>query len=125
MTLRQCLGPEGESCVLIDDPAQAPNPQLARPHCSDFICSWRFAGEVEVSQELGLNGGQTHRTVEDPRFLYWADRPGLLHWGKIANAFRFSGRAIDRHTREWRDVVLGNRNHPSIIAWCHATRAGA
>ena len=109
----------------IDDPAQAPNPQLARPHCSDFICSWRFAGEVELIRELGLTGGRTHRKVEDLRFLSWPDRPGLLLWGEIVNAFRLSDRAIDRHTSERREAVNRDRNHPSIIAWCHATRAGA
>jgi beta-galactosidase/beta-glucuronidase len=73
--------------------------------------------EVELIKELGFNGARIHQKVEDPRFLYWADRLGLMVWGEIANAFVFSERAIDRHLDEWREAVLRDRNHPSIIAW--------
>jgi beta-galactosidase/beta-glucuronidase len=73
--------------------------------------------EVELIQELGFNGARIHQKIEDPRFLYWADRKGLLIWGESANAFTFSELAIDRHADEWREAVLRDRNHPSIIAW--------
>lgn len=73
--------------------------------------------EVELIKELGFNGARTHQKVEDPRFIYWADRLGLLLWGEIGNAFTFTERAIDRHLDEWREAVLRDRNHPSIIAW--------
>jgi hypothetical protein len=73
--------------------------------------------EVELIRELGFNGARTHQKVEDPRFIYWADRLGLLLWGETANAFEFTERAIDRHLDEWREAVLRDRNHPSIIAW--------
>ncbi len=73
--------------------------------------------EVELIHELGFNGARIHQKVEDPQFMYWADRTGLLLWGETANAFTFSERAIDRHAEEWREAVLRDRNHPSIIAW--------
>lgn len=73
--------------------------------------------EVELIQQLGFNGARTHQKVEDPRFLYWADRLGLLLWGETANAFTFTERAIDRHLDEWREAVIRDRNHPSVIAW--------
>ncbi len=73
--------------------------------------------EVELIQQLGFNGARIHQKVEDPRFIYWADRLGLLLWGETANAFTFSECAIDRHLAEWREAVLRDRNHPSIIAW--------
>jgi beta-galactosidase/beta-glucuronidase len=73
--------------------------------------------EAELILELGFNGARLHQKVEDPRFLYWADRLGLLLWDEIANSFAFSERAIDRHLDEWREAVLRDRNHPSIIAW--------
>lgn len=73
--------------------------------------------EVDLIKELGFNGARIHQKVEDPRFLYWADRKGLLLWGEMANAFTFSERAIQRHASEWREAVLRDRNHPSIIAW--------
>lgn len=73
--------------------------------------------EVKLALELGFNGARVHQKVEDPRFLYWADRLGLLVWGEMANAYGYTERGIDRHMREWRDVVKRDRNHPSVIAW--------
>lgn len=73
--------------------------------------------EVELIQQLGFNGARTHQKIEDPRFLYWADRLGLLLWGETVNAFTFTERAIDRHLDEWREAVIRDRNHPSVIAW--------
>jgi beta-galactosidase/beta-glucuronidase len=73
--------------------------------------------EVELILELGFNGARLHQKVEDPRFLYWADRLGLLLWGEIGAAYAYSDAAIDRHLREWREAVTRDRNHPSIIGW--------
>lgn len=73
--------------------------------------------EVELILELGFNGARNHQKVEDPRFHYWADRLGLLLWGEMPSAFVYTDRAIARHAREWREAVLRDRNHPSIIAW--------
>lgn len=73
--------------------------------------------EAELILGLGFNAARLHQKVEDPRFLYWADRLGLLLWGEIGNAFRYSDRAIERHANEWREAVIRDRNHPSIITW--------
>lgn len=73
--------------------------------------------EVELIRQLGFNGARLHQKAEDPRFLFEADRQGLLLWGEIGNAFRWSERAIARHWSEWREIVMRDRNHPSIIAW--------
>ena len=73
--------------------------------------------EAQLILDIGFNGARIHQKIEDPRFLYWADRKGLLIWGESANAFTFSERAIARHASEWREAVLRDRNHPSIIAW--------
>lgn len=73
--------------------------------------------EVELILELGFNGARVHQKVEDPRFLFWADRLGLLLWGEIGSTFAYSDRGIDRHSREWREVVTRDRNHPSIVTW--------
>ncbi|MDF3018683.1 MAG: beta-galactosidase/beta-glucuronidase, partial [Thermomicrobiales bacterium] len=42
--------------------------------------------EVELVKAHGFNGVRIHQKVEDPRFLYWCDRLGLLVWGEMANA---------------------------------------
>jgi beta-galactosidase/beta-glucuronidase len=73
--------------------------------------------EVELTKALGFNGIRIHQKVEDPRFLYWCDRLGLLVWGEMANAYVFSREAMERFTREWLDVIRRDYNHPSIITW--------
>jgi beta-galactosidase/beta-glucuronidase len=73
--------------------------------------------EVELIKALGFNAVRIHQKVEDPRFLYWCDRLGLMVWGEMANAYEFSPRAVERFTREWLEVVRRDRNHPSIVAW--------
>ena len=73
--------------------------------------------EVELVREMGFNGVRIHQKVEDPRFLYWCDRLGLLVWGEMANAYAFSPVAVERLTREWLEVLARDYNHPCIVAW--------
>ncbi len=73
--------------------------------------------EVELIKELGFNGVRIHQKVEDPRFLYWCDRLGLLVWGEMANAYVFSQTAVERLTREWIDVIRRDYSHPCIVTW--------
>ncbi|MGW9030237.1 glycoside hydrolase family 2 protein [Streptomyces sp. NPDC055722] len=73
--------------------------------------------EVELIKELGFNGARVHQKVEDPRFLYWCDRLGLLVWGEMAGAFAFGQEAVRRLTTEWMDVVRRDRGHPSVVTW--------
>ena len=73
--------------------------------------------EVELIKELGFNAVRVHQKVEDPRFLYWADRLGLLVWGETANAFAFSPEAVRRLTTEWLEVVHRDISHPCIVTW--------
>lgn len=73
--------------------------------------------EVRLIKALGFNGVRVHQKVEDPRFLYWCDRLGVMVWGEMASAFSFSNEAVNRYTREWMEVVERDYNHPSIICW--------
>jgi beta-galactosidase/beta-glucuronidase len=73
--------------------------------------------EVEQVKELGFNAVRIHQKVEDPRFLYWCDRLGLLVWGEMANAYEFGTVAVERLTREWLDVVRRDRSHPCVVTW--------
>jgi hypothetical protein len=73
--------------------------------------------EVELIKELGFNGARIHQKVEDPRFLYWCDRLGLLVWGEMANAFVFTPRTVERTVTEWLEVVRRDRTHPCIVTW--------
>ncbi len=68
--------------------------------------------EVELSKELGFNGVRIHQKVEDPRFLYWCDRLGLIIWGEIANAFYFSAESAERLTPRVAGGVAARRQSP-------------
>ena len=73
--------------------------------------------DVELTKAMGFNGARKHQKVEDPRFLYWCDKLGLLVWGEMANACDFSEAYSQRMTAEWQEAVERDYNHPSIVAW--------
>ncbi|KAF1955895.1 glycoside hydrolase [Byssothecium circinans] len=73
--------------------------------------------DIELSKRMGFNGCRKHQKVEDPLFFYWADRLGFLVWGEMANAYQFSEAYISRFDQEWKEAVLRDRNHPSVVAW--------
>jgi beta-galactosidase/beta-glucuronidase len=73
--------------------------------------------EVELAKAMGFNAVRMHQKAEDPRFLYWADRLGLLVWCEAAAAYRFSARAVALITAEWVELVRRYRSHPSVVAW--------
>lgn len=73
--------------------------------------------EVALIKELGFNAARVHQKVEDPRFLYWADRLGLLVWGEMPAPYEFTTQAITRLVTEWGAAVRRDRSHPSIVTW--------
>ena len=73
--------------------------------------------EVELIKSLGFNAVRIHQKVEDPRFLYWCDKLGLMLWGEMANAYDYSPTLVDRFTREWLSVVDRDRSNPCVVTW--------
>jgi beta-galactosidase/beta-glucuronidase len=73
--------------------------------------------DIRMMKEMGFNGARKHQKVEDPRFLYWADKMGFLVSGEIANAYLYDEDYAARFTREWMEAVERDYNHPSIIMW--------
>jgi beta-galactosidase/beta-glucuronidase len=73
--------------------------------------------DIRRTKELGFNGVRKHQKVEDPLYLYWADRLGLLVSAEMANAYLFNDDSVARMTREWIEVVQRDYNHPCIIIW--------
>ncbi|MES2932099.1 MAG: glycoside hydrolase family 2 TIM barrel-domain containing protein [Pseudomonadota bacterium] len=76
-----------------------------------------FKRDIELVKAMGFNGVRKHQKIEDPRFLYWADRLGLLVWEEMPSAYRFSPLAITRLVREWAEVIERDFSHPCIIVW--------
>jgi len=73
--------------------------------------------DIELTKELGFNATRLHQKIEDPRFLYWADRLGLLVWAETPGAFEFSSTAATRLLAEWTAVIERDLSHPSIVTW--------
>lgn len=73
--------------------------------------------DIQLSKRMGFNGCRKHQKVEDPIFQYWSDRLGFLVWGEMANAYSFSSQYVERFDQEWREAVLRDINHPSVVAW--------
>ncbi|THF77322.1 glycoside hydrolase family 2 protein [Cohnella fermenti] len=73
--------------------------------------------DVELTKEMGFNGARKHQKLEDPRYLYWCDRLGLLVWSEAANAMEFSDANVRRFANEWIESVERDYNHPCVAVW--------
>jgi hypothetical protein len=73
--------------------------------------------DVELVRAMGFNGVRKHQKIEDPRYLHWADRLGLLVWEEMPSAYRFTRTSIERLTREWLAALARDVGHPCIVAW--------
>jgi hypothetical protein len=73
--------------------------------------------DVELAKDMGFNGVRKHQKIEDPRYLYWADRLGLLVWEEMPSAYRFTRKSVKRLMTQWQDVLRRDYNHPCIVAW--------
>ncbi|MCR5181217.1 MAG: beta-glucuronidase [Bacteroidaceae bacterium] len=75
--------------------------------------------DVELGLKAGFNGARLHQKVFEERYLYWADRLGYLvsaesaSWGMNMQS-QISARNF---LTEWEEIVVRDRNHPSIIMW--------
>jgi len=73
--------------------------------------------DVELAKAMGFNGVRKHQKIEDPRYLYWADRLGLMVWEEMPSAYRFTRTAIKRTIREWCEAIERDYSHPCVVAW--------
>ena len=73
--------------------------------------------DVQLARDMGFNGVRKHQKIEDPRYLYWADRLGLAVWEEMPSAYRFTPASVQRLSREWSAVIHRDYSHPCIIAW--------
>lgn len=60
-----------------------------------------FVTDIEACKAMGFNGVRKHQKVEDPRFLYHADRMGLLVWGECPSAYVYSRKYARQMATEW------------------------
>ncbi len=73
--------------------------------------------DVVLAKKLGFNGVRKHQKIESQRYLYWADKMGLLVWEEMPSAYRYTRRTIERVTSEWVQILKRDISHPCIVAW--------
>jgi beta-galactosidase/beta-glucuronidase len=79
--------------------------------------------DIELARAFGFNGARKHQKIEDPRWLYWADQLGFLVWSEMPSFHKHSPEAERRLETEWREAVLRDRDHPSVVAWVVANES--
>ncbi len=73
--------------------------------------------DVELAIRAGYNLIRKHLKLEDPRWLYWADRLGLLVWEEPPCVGRYSREAIATFEAQLPLMVARDASHPSIVIW--------
>jgi hypothetical protein len=73
--------------------------------------------EVDLIKQMGFNAVRVHQKAEDPRFLFWADRLGLMVWAETAAAYVYSATAVTLLVTEWMELIRRDRSHPAIVVW--------
>ena len=76
-----------------------------------------FQTDIRLMKKMGFNGCRKHQKTEDPRFLYWADKLGLMIWEEVPAACLFTDHALTRYTKEWMEIITRDYNHPAVAAW--------
>lgn len=73
--------------------------------------------DVELTLAMGYNGARKHQKFEDPRYLYWADKLGLLVWGELPSAYWLRDSEKRSMMRDMAEAIRRDYNHPCLITW--------
>ncbi len=75
--------------------------------------------DIELSLAAGFNGARLHQKAFEERYYYWADKLGYITWGE-APSWGMDTNDVEvarNFLREWSELVLRDRNHPSLLVW--------
>ncbi|MCH3908005.1 MAG: hypothetical protein LKE28_07140 [Sphaerochaeta sp.] len=73
--------------------------------------------DILLVKQMGFNGVRMHQKIECSRFLYWADKLGLLVWEELPSAYQFSTTMKQDMFDLLQETIKRDKNHPSIICW--------
>lgn len=73
--------------------------------------------QVILARELGLNMLRCHIKSPHPRYLYWADKLGLLIWEEYGNTSNSKGRAPALCQATLEGLIERDFNRPATIIW--------
>jgi hypothetical protein len=105
----------GEPIYLKGALDQSFNPWGVYAWCSDAD----IIRDLQLAKDTGLNFLRIHIKPEDPRFLYWADRMGMLIMYDFANLGYdgYGETGCERWEWTFRELLARDFNHPCIFAW--------
>ena len=75
--------------------------------------------DIVLGKNAGFNGARLHQKVFEERYYYWADKLGYITWGESASWEMDVNNelAVRNYLSEWSEVVVRDRNHPSLVTW--------
>lgn len=73
--------------------------------------------DLELIKKMGFNGVRKHQKLEDPRFLYYADKMGVLVWEEMPSAYEYTDWGIRELIDCCHEMMERDYNHPCIITW--------
>ncbi|MBQ8209490.1 MAG: beta-galactosidase [Clostridia bacterium] len=79
--------------------------------------------DIDLAIDFGFNGARPHEKVFEDYYLYYADMKGYLIWGEFPNwgcclDTKNNPQALKNFLPEWKEELVRDYNHPSIIGWC-------
>lgn len=81
--------------------------------------------QLEILKEAGFNGVRCAHNPPAPELLDLCDRMGFIvmdetfdMWRRKKTQHDYAGYFDEWHERDLRDLILRDRNHPSIFMWC-------
>tara|TARA_B100001109_G_C18842933_1_gene465435 strand:+ start:49 stop:1818 length:1770 start_codon:yes stop_codon:yes gene_type:complete len=73
--------------------------------------------DIELCKKMGFNFVRKHQKLEDPRYLFWADRLGILVWDEMPSGRIFSSELIESTNKQWIELVTRDAGHPCVVGW--------
>jgi len=73
--------------------------------------------DVLLAKQMGFNGVRKHQKIEEERYLYYADKHGLLVWGELPSAYSFNDTSRSKLKRELKEMILRDYSHPALVVW--------
>ncbi len=76
--------------------------------------------DIKNAMALGFNGARMHQKIFEPRYIYHADKLGFMLFGESAcwGLDYTDPENKEIFLDEWRESLIRDAMHPSIIAWC-------